>query len=475
MTFAKDFIKLVSGTATAQAINIAIIPILSRIYNPESFGVAAIFLSVVSVFAPVMCLRYELSIMLPKSEDEAKELFELCVIINVILTFVSMIIISIIYFNFSLFVNDKIRNCIFLIPIILFVQGLYLSFTYWFSRKSQFSSLSMASVLKPISANSIKLVAGLKGYVFGVSLLAGDISGRIIEVLYLLIDFCRGEKNNKTKFKKDNLLKLAVRYKNFPIYSSWGIFLNNLSTQIPIFLLAVYFDSKVIGFFAISMKMQMMPIEIMGNALSKVFFQRAAQIYAKNIIPSELVQQLFRKIYMIGIFPCLIIIFWGKELTVFLLGNTWETTGQFIQIMGPVSLVLFIASTLGPLYAVYEKQGIALILNIIKCVLHTIALIIGGMTNNVFIAVSLFAISSIVVRMVDIGWFLKLSKVEFKRILSDMVFYTAFSLILTCLSYYFTIKYCWTNWMIYLSLIIISSIYYYIVLFPFFRKKLLVH
>lgn len=64
--FNKNIFTLLSGTIIAQAIPIAISPILTRIYTPDDFGVFALFLAISSVFGSISTAKYELAIALPK-------------------------------------------------------------------------------------------------------------------------------------------------------------------------------------------------------------------------------------------------------------------------------------------------------------------------------------------------------------------------------------------------------------------------
>ena len=73
-SFAGDVLKLVSGTTIAQLIGILASPILTRLYAPEAFGALALFTSITSILGVIACLRYELAIMLPESDEDAANL-----------------------------------------------------------------------------------------------------------------------------------------------------------------------------------------------------------------------------------------------------------------------------------------------------------------------------------------------------------------------------------------------------------------
>ncbi len=69
--FSRNVLTLMTGTTIAQAIPIAISPILTRIYTPEDFGVFALYMSVASLLSTLATGRYELAIMLPKKDEDA--------------------------------------------------------------------------------------------------------------------------------------------------------------------------------------------------------------------------------------------------------------------------------------------------------------------------------------------------------------------------------------------------------------------
>lgn len=73
--FGKDVGKLVSGTVVAQVVGIILIPIITRVFSPEIYGLATIFISIVSILTVVSRLRYELAILLPKGEEKSMVCF----------------------------------------------------------------------------------------------------------------------------------------------------------------------------------------------------------------------------------------------------------------------------------------------------------------------------------------------------------------------------------------------------------------
>ena len=94
-SFASNVVTIVTGTAIAQIIVILATPVITRLYGPEAFGLFALFSSIISILVTVGCLRYELAIMLPKSDEDAANVFGLCIFLLMVITVVSFPIIMV--------------------------------------------------------------------------------------------------------------------------------------------------------------------------------------------------------------------------------------------------------------------------------------------------------------------------------------------------------------------------------------------
>jgi len=57
--FSHNVLTLMTGTTVAQAIPLAISPILTRIYTPHDFGLLALFISIAFIFGSIANAKYE--------------------------------------------------------------------------------------------------------------------------------------------------------------------------------------------------------------------------------------------------------------------------------------------------------------------------------------------------------------------------------------------------------------------------------
>ena len=75
----------------AQATTLLIAPLLSRLFRPEDFGLFAMYVTLLSISAPVIAVRYELAIVPAETDDDAFGLLLLSFGISIVLGVVVLI------------------------------------------------------------------------------------------------------------------------------------------------------------------------------------------------------------------------------------------------------------------------------------------------------------------------------------------------------------------------------------------------
>ncbi len=74
----RNMTMLASGTVAAKAIGVLTVPVITRLYLPEHFGVLAVFTAITALLVPFGTLRYSMAIPLPKQDGLATNLAVLC-------------------------------------------------------------------------------------------------------------------------------------------------------------------------------------------------------------------------------------------------------------------------------------------------------------------------------------------------------------------------------------------------------------
>ncbi|MGI5883151.1 MAG: lipopolysaccharide biosynthesis protein [Dethiobacteria bacterium] len=397
--FVSDVLTLVGGTAFAQILTVLSAPILTRLYGPEDFGLWALYISITSIICVVACMRYDYSIMLPESDEEAINLLGLSFL--AVLT-ISCSTLPIIWY-FKEFIVDilnspQIGNYLWLVPPFVFVNGMYLALNNWNSRTKLFKRLSFSRVSSSISTTSTQIGFGLTGNNPSAGgLVVGSLAGQYVATLVLGGQIWRDEKNlirRSLRWKK--IYEGFIRYRNFPLIDSWSALMNTISWQLPAFLLAAFFSPAVVGFYSLGFRLLQLPMSFIGSSISQVFFQRASKARSEGTLDS-LVENVFRLLVIVGMFPMLIMTIVGSDVFTVIFGSAWTEAGVYAQILSLWAFIWFISSPLSTIYVVLEKQQFGFQYSFFNLITRLLSLYIGGLLGNARLALILFSISGILV------------------------------------------------------------------------------
>jgi len=352
-----------TGTTLAQAIPIAISPILTRIYTPEDFGIFALYLSIASIIAVASTGRYELAIMLPKKDTDAINIVALSLIISFFISFVSLLIVF--FFNSqitNLLGNPKISNWLYFIPITVLLTGIYQSFNYWTNRKKQYKRLAISRVAQSTATATTNISMGFSE--FGSSgLIIGGIIGRALATTVLGRLIVREDREFFGKIKKIKIFALAKRYIKFPKYDILASILNVSAHQISHILFNSIFNSIIAGYFYLTQRILGLPIAFIASAISDVFREQASKDYKKLGNAKSIYISTFKKLFIISFFPSVFLFFYAVELFAFIFGEEWKTAGEYAVIMTPMLFIRFVSSPLSFMLYIGEKLKLNLLGN----------------------------------------------------------------------------------------------------------------
>jgi O-antigen/teichoic acid export membrane protein len=461
--FLTNVLKLVGGTAIAQALSILASPIITRMYGPEAFGLSALFASLTGIIAVVASLRYEMAIMLPEKNRDAANLMALSLILASAMSCMTALV-----FGFcgdavaSLLKVSELESYLWMVPISVFLSGLFFVLNYWKSRTKNFGNISIAKVAASVATTGTQLGAGFAGYPTGGSLIGAGLLGSTVSIVVLGRKILQDDgKIFRESINSKEILLALKRYKNFPLLDSWAALLNTVSWQLPIFLLSSFFSSTVVGYYSLGLMVLQMPMSLIGSAIGQVFFQEAAEakILSKEKL-TKIVESTFFYLCIIGLFPILLLSLTGNEIFIIIFGLKWAEAGIFAQILAIWIFFWFIYSPTSTLFSIFEVQGNYLIFNVILIITRSLALYIGGFSGNARIALALFSILGMIVYAGATFWILSKSNVLIKNIVEKMLPHIVLSIaLLGVIAYAKWYLILGPEWIVVLSCITLLSYY----------------
>ena len=466
-SFKGDVFRLVGGTVIAQIIGVITVPIISRFFGPEAYGTAALFTSITGVIAVISCWRYELAIVIPEKDEEAASVFFVSLFAAITTTTLT-ILLTAFYAEpiFKLLKSENLLPYKWLIPIFVLFHGVYTTFNYWNSRSKRFSRVALAGVLNSTTTRIINIITGLLGKASGGAMIGANTAGQAVATTTIGLQIVKQDCNFlKVNFKIADIVEALKKYKKFPLLGIWCGFLNTFSSQLPPLLLTYFFNSMIVGFFAFGHRLLTLPMTLIGASLAQVFFQRSTEAKYNNQLGS-LTSKIFTQLFCLGLFPFMLLMIIAPELFSVVFGERWHEAGIYSQILAPWVFCNFICSPITSIADSLNKQEVAVYFNILLVITRFLSLYIGGTRNDIFLALSIYSASGVIVYLLWSYVMLKLANSEIKSLAKS--FLKNFIQTLALLSPVILIRYCYKpNQILLLAISALFSIVYIYQIYKF--------
>ena len=395
--FSGDVLTLVTGTTVSLIITTLASPIITRLYGPEAFGLVALFTSITGILGVIVCLRYELAIVLPKSDEEAANIFGLCMLLVVVVSAITIPLLIILEQPLVQFLKaPQLGQFFWLIPPTLLISGTFLALNYWNTRTKQFKRLSVARISSSFSTTGTQLGAGFLGYTSGGVLIYANIFGQLVSTSVLGIQIMRDHLSFfKQTISWKGMTETFRRYSNFPKYDVWSALINQISWQVPVLLLSSFFSTTIVGYYSLGMMMVTLPMSLIGGAIAQVFFQRAAIAQHEGSL-AIIFEDAYSFLIKISLFPLLLLTFIGQDLFILIFGPSWGEAGFYIQILSVWAVFFFISSPISAILSIAGKQKTGLVLSSINLITRFSSIYIGGILGSATLSILFFSLSGVV-------------------------------------------------------------------------------
>jgi len=365
--FTRNVLILMTGTSIAQAIPIAISPILTRIYRPEDFGLFALYMSVASIISAGATGRYAAAIILPKKDEDALNIAILSIIISFLISFFSLILLWIFNDAIVQFLGNKeIALWLYFVPLSVLFTGLYQVFNFWTNRKKHYKELAVSKVVQNTSMSTIHVGMGFSHFGVG-GLIVGTIVGQTLALFLLIKQSWQKYSHLTPTINKLKTIALMKKYKKFPLLNLPNALVDELRLSGINMLISKFFTIATLGQFSLAWRMIQAPMSLLGSALSQVFFQKLS--ISKKSALHEIVKNFIFKALFIAIPIFLFIYLFAESIFVFVFGEAWKLAGESASVMSPWLFLNFLTSPLSNIFLILNRQEIMLIFSILYAVI----------------------------------------------------------------------------------------------------------
>ena len=317
------------GNILAQIINIVSLPLITRLFHPADIGVFNLFMQFMALTTILISLRVEHVVMLPKTNDAAKELVGFVAGFGAMscagLTGICVVLVM------AGLIPVEYQIWALILPLTSFLIVFAQAAQQLSQRSEDFRRSGMSEVANRAGNGLVSIGAGLLGFPgiwLGVATAAGFV-GKLLVVCGALraVSFApvRGALTGRTRIRAQGLEKLLGS-----MIVSHGMLA--ITTLAPLAYIGYRYGEEFTGQFALVLGTLALPTTLVGNAIGQVFYQRASQLFANGSTFSALLLANSRLLFFIALPAFLFVALTGPFLYPLVFGSQWYVAGETAQI-----------------------------------------------------------------------------------------------------------------------------------------------
>lgn len=355
-TFWKNVRTVLGGTAIAQIIPIAILPLLTRIVPTDQLGAYFVWLGATSVLIVIASARLDMAVFMAQSEEQVKGIFQAVLVISVGVGVAGLLT----AIAFQQFPGTSLMNGVagrysaaWAAYAVVMANCLTLLAVYVY--RSQFKRMAYGKVVLAGSVALTQLAlslagAGLDGLVYG------QLAISFVITMALMYRAGLHPQSLLASVNVAGLTQTLKRYYRFPVIAMPSDFINTFATQIPIFLIAIRFGAGSVALYALTLRVLSGPIGLLANSILVVFKEQAGRDFREKGNCLDAYRYTFRSLLLIAIIPFTLLFFFGEPAFVLVFGKDFSMAGRFAEVLAPMYFMEFIANPLSYTLYIANKQ-----------------------------------------------------------------------------------------------------------------------
>jgi|TARA_B100002003_G_scaffold205199_1_gene198502 O-antigen/teichoic acid export membrane protein len=369
---------LALGAGMARVVGIAVIPILTRLYTPEEYGVLAAFTALILVVTPLMGLCYGMALPLPRRDETAMNLLLLAGLITLVMTLGMALAL---WFGapalLGLISMEAMIPWWWLLPLGMLGAGLFETMSFWATRRKAYRPLAQAQVIQTSLGAAAQVLLGLAG-VKPAGLLIGHAIQRSAGTLSLGSIFGGEFRRLARQATLRRLLLAAHRHRAFPIFRLPSQLLTSISAQGPLLLASALYGAEDAGRLGLALMALGVPMAMFGLTMGRAYYAEIAALGPRR--PAEiraLSRAVLKRISLVAAVPTLVLFCLGPSIFRIAFGAEWEEAGALASRLAIYLLGQFLWASISYILHVFEQERILIGLSLQRALLMALTFAVG--------------------------------------------------------------------------------------------------
>ena len=344
--------------------------VLSRLYSPSDFGVYAVTLGFATVASGASSFRYEMTILLPKydglSQVALRLSFLITTVTNVLGTTVVLLMVAI----------GSLGAFWLVVPITSFFNSILNIGSFLQNRQKRYARIvgiqiarSAFFVASAISASWLEFE--------GNGLVGAMLLSMALPAIFLLVTDFRRANAFAGLTQTRRLFFWAMKQRKFIFYSTPAVFISNLASQAPVFLLSAFVGVGAAGYYTMIQRVMIAPMTLISGAVNTVYMQSVTSRLANGEAIYDFTKSLVRKFFFPGLgLAGLMMMAFQFDFLEGIFGDQWLGIDALSLVMIPAFCISFVAKSIAG-FSVLGRNEIGLFYQLILLISVSAAIVIS--------------------------------------------------------------------------------------------------
>lgn len=393
--FLSQVLVLFSGSLVSQLIMMVLTIYLLKRYSPEDIGLFGVYSAIVGIPLAVAAWRYDMAVMLPGNDGEAKQVFRLAARALVFTSVLTSVICTVFAGPISRYYSRP--ELVFWMPFtglsVLSLGGIVVV-VFWFNRRQEYTPIAFNRILQSTSTSTAQIGLSYTALAGPPGLIIGSLIGQFLAIGALL----RKARSLFTTPIDDapSIRQVMARYRRMPLVNGANAIVDAVRDN-GITLLVGAVALGEVGYYTTAQRFLAIPIALINGAISQVFFQKLTEIPAGSMY--AFVKTSITRAVAIGTLP--FVVLWAVAPWLFstLIAPEWEPAGHMVRALIPWLFMTLITSPISTLFIVAERQEVLLAFSLVYTAVPLAILWTRPWAFHTTLSVMAFAMGALLVVM----------------------------------------------------------------------------
>jgi O-antigen/teichoic acid export membrane protein len=381
---------LAGASAVGPLVAFAAYPALTRLYDPQQFGVLGAFEAVLAIALSFCTLRYHLAIPVPDDDADAAALVVASVAASGTISL--MMVVLLLWGDaqgLGLPGLHSIADLSWLLALATFASGTALALAGWHTRRRTFGQVAASRVTQGVVQVAVQLTLGALAKL-SPGLVVGLVAARLAATTVL--GSRTGLRLALREVSWRRVVAAAKRHRRLPLVSTWSAIVNIVGQQASVLIVGVSFGVETAGLYSLAFLVTVGPAHLVSQAIEQSFASRIRDAERSAEVPA-LARAVFGSLVAFIAVPAATFVAVAPDVFTLAFGPSWTDAGEFARYLVPSAFAAVVGAHLPSLVVLRRWQRPELVFNVVLAVARCIALLWGHHAGNPLAAVVAYGVT----------------------------------------------------------------------------------